>query len=131
MTDDGGWHIGLADPLRPKRRLGRIRLIDRGLGTSGSGTQFFRHRGRRYGHILDPRTGWPAEGVYSVTVLAPTAALADGLATALYVLGPEAAQRYCQEFPGIAMFMVCRAGDRAEVRTAGFAEGELTMTSAP
>jgi thiamine biosynthesis lipoprotein len=99
------------------------------LGTSGSGSQFFRHRGRRYGHILDPRTGWPVQGVYSVTVLAPTAALADALATALYVLGPEAAERYCREHPELAMFMVHREDGRPAVRSAGFAEGELVRSA--
>ncbi len=125
-----GWQIGITDPLRPRRRLGTIRLIDRGLGTSGSGSQFFRHRGRRYGHILDPRTGWPAQGVYSTTVLAPTAALADALSTALYVLGPDDAEGYCRQHPQIAMFMVCRSENgRPEIRSAGFAEGELTTTA--
>jgi thiamine biosynthesis lipoprotein len=82
-----GWRVGLRDPLRPARRLATITLRDRALGTSGSGTQFFVDRGRRLGHILDPRTGMPAEGVVSATVLAPTAADADALATALYALG--------------------------------------------
>ena len=84
-----GWPIGLCDPLRSDQRLAVFHLYDRALGTSGSGRQFFRSGGRRYGHLLDPRTGWPAEGVYSSTVLAPSAALADALATAFYVLGPE------------------------------------------
>jgi thiamine biosynthesis lipoprotein len=82
-----GWKVGLRHPLRPGRRLAAITLVDRALGTSGSGTQFFVERGRRLGHLLDPRTGQPAEGVISATVLAPTAAEADALATALYVLG--------------------------------------------
>ena len=88
-----GWMVGLRDPLRPGRRLATIRLVDRALGTSGSGTQFFIDRGRRLGHILDPRTGFPAEGVVSATVLAPTAADADALATALYALGTEGLDR--------------------------------------
>lgn len=83
-----GWKVGLRHPLRPGRRLATINLVERALGTSGSGTQFFVERGRRLGHLLDPRTGRPAEGVISATVLAPTAAEADSLATALYVLGP-------------------------------------------
>lgn len=82
-----GWKVGLRHPLRPGRRLATITLVDRALGTSGSGTQFFIERGRRLGHILDPRTGRPAEGPISATVLAETAAEADALATALYVLG--------------------------------------------
>jgi thiamine biosynthesis lipoprotein len=83
-----GWPVGLRHPLRTGVRLATIALVDRALGTSGSGTQFFVDRGRRLGHILDPRSGRPAEGVISATVLAPDAATADALATALYVLGP-------------------------------------------
>jgi len=83
----GGWPVGLRHPLRPNRRLATIRLTDRALGTSGSGTRFFVERGRRLGHILDPRTGQPAKGVISATVLADSAAEADALATAAYVLG--------------------------------------------
>ncbi len=82
-----GWKVGLRHPLRTGRRLATFTLCDRALGTSGSGTQFFVDRGRRLGHVLDPRTGRPAEGVLSATVLAPTAAEADALATAAYVLG--------------------------------------------
>jgi thiamine biosynthesis lipoprotein len=88
-----GWRVGLAHPLRPGRRLATFTLEDRALGTSGSGTQFFLDRGRRLGHILDPRTGLPAEGSLSATVLAPSAADADALATALFVLGPEGLPR--------------------------------------
>ena len=57
------WEIGIRHPRQPGRRLGVVRLHDRALGTSGGQFQSFRHRGRRYGHILDPRSGWPAEGV--------------------------------------------------------------------
>jgi thiamine biosynthesis lipoprotein len=83
----GGWNVGLRHPLRPGRQLASITLRDQALGTSGSGTQFFVDRGRRLGHLLDPRTGVPAEGVLSATVLAGSAAEADALATAAYVLG--------------------------------------------
>lgn len=87
------WPVGVRHPLRPGRRLATVQLEDRALGTSGSGTQFFIDRGRRLGHILDPRTGTPAEGVLSATVVAPTAAEADCLSTALYVLGPAGLPR--------------------------------------
>jgi thiamine biosynthesis lipoprotein len=85
---DEGWTVGLIHPLRPRKRIGEIRLCNRALATSGSGTQFFTHRGRRYGHILDPRTGQPADAMLSATVAAPTAAEADAISTALYVMGP-------------------------------------------
>jgi FAD:protein FMN transferase len=85
-----GWPVGLRHPLRPAERLATITLADRALGTSGSGTQFFIDRGQKLGHILDPRTGRPAAaGVISATVIAPEAADADALSTALYVLGAD------------------------------------------
>lgn len=62
-----------------------------------------------FGHILDPRTGWPAEGVLSVTVLAPTAAEADALSTAFYVMGPNKADKYCQQHPHVSALMLCPA----------------------
>jgi len=88
-TGRTGWTVGLVHPSKPQTRLGTVTLRDRSLGTSGSQTQFFVYRGRRLGHLIDPRTGRPAEGVLSATVLAPEACDADALATAVYVRGPE------------------------------------------
>jgi thiamine biosynthesis lipoprotein len=96
------WWIGLRHPLAPARRIGEVRIRDRALGTSGSGTQFFVHQGKRYGHILDPRTGWPASGTLSTTVAAETGAEADALATAFYVMGRDAAIGYCRRHPSVS-----------------------------
>lgn len=76
------------------------------MSTSGAGIQFFRHEGKRYGHILDPRTGMPAENVLSVTVLAPTAAEADALSTAFFVMGLEKTAEYCDTHPEIGVMLV-------------------------
>ena len=125
------WTIGVKDPLRDQRRLGQVELNDRALGTSGAQFQSFRHRGRRYGHILDPRTGWPAEGVLSVTVLAPTAAEADALSTAFYVMGPEAAMDYCRNQPSIAALVFASAtGNRWELHHSGLAEESADLLAA-
>jgi thiamine biosynthesis lipoprotein len=103
----GRWEIAVRNPLRPETPLGVLRLRDRGLGTSGSAFQQFIEGGRAYGHILDPRTGEPAAGgPASVTVLAPTAADADALSTAFYLLGPEAASDYADRNPGVGILMV-------------------------
>ena len=129
FPDAAGWVIGLGHPLREGKRLGEIRLRDRALATSGSAKQFFRHQGRRYSHILDPRTGRPAEGVLSATVLAPTAAEADAVSTALFVMGPEAAVEYCRSRPEIAAVLVCpdRAARGIEITSAGFQQDELNL----
>jgi thiamine biosynthesis lipoprotein len=110
------WTIGLRHPLRPKVRLAEFYLRDQALSTSGSGTQFFYHAGRRFGHILDPRTGWPVEGIHSVTVTAPTAAEADALSTAFYVMGPDKVAQYCAGRPEIAALFVLPSQRETDVR---------------
>jgi thiamine biosynthesis lipoprotein len=128
-TARDGWTVGIHDPLRRGRRIGQLRLRDRALGTSGSANQSFRHHGRRYAHILDPRTGWPAEGVWSATVLAPTAAEADALSTAFYVMGADAAFRYCRARPDLAAVLVSSSpeGQPPAILTAGLQEDEFTV----
>lgn len=101
-----GWTIGVSHPLFPEKRLGEILLRDRALSTSGSTRQFFRAGGKRYSHIVDPRTGWPTLGVLTTTVLAPTAAEADALSTAFFVLGPEKTAEFCANRPELGVLMV-------------------------
>jgi thiamine biosynthesis lipoprotein len=127
--EDRGWSVGVRHPLRPDRRLAEIRLCDRALATSGSSVQFFRYGGKRYGHILDPRTGWPAEGVFSATVVAPTAAEADALSTAFYVLGPQAALEFCDQHTTIGTIILYpgSAGNTVELATAGLESDEWRL----
>jgi thiamine biosynthesis lipoprotein len=113
-SEGTGWRVAIRHPLRQSETLAELVLRNQALSTSGAGTQFFIRRGRRYGHILDPRSGYPAEGLYSATVLAPTAAEAEGLSTALYVMGPERAGQFCATRPEIAALLVApgeREGD--------------------
>jgi thiamine biosynthesis lipoprotein len=110
------WPVGLRHPLRPTQRLCEFYLRDESLSTSGAGTQFFRRRGRRYGHILDPRTGRPAEGIYSATVVAPTAVEAEALSTAFYVMGPDKVADYCRTRPDVAALLVTPAEREGEIR---------------
>jgi thiamine biosynthesis lipoprotein len=115
-----GWPIGLRHPLRPAQRLCEFVLCDESLSTSGAGTQFFHRRGRRFGHILDPRTGRPADGVYSATVIAPTAALAEALSTAFYVTGPDKVAEYCRTRPEVAAALVTPTQREGEIRLHAF-----------
>jgi len=94
-----GWPVGLGHPWNMRRRLGVVWLRDRALGTSSATFQHLTHQGRKLGHILDPRSGWPAEQLASASAIAPTAAEADALATAFFVLGVEGTRVYCQEHP--------------------------------
>ena len=117
----GGWPVGLGDPHRTTRRLGTVLLRDRAMGTSGSNVQFFRLGGRRVGHILDPRTGQPADpdrpgGLLSATAFADSAADADALSTALYVLGLDGAAALLDANPRFGGILVpAPAGPRLRV----------------
>jgi thiamine biosynthesis lipoprotein len=90
-----GWPVGIKHPWDPEKRLAVVWLKDRGLGTSAATFQHLEHHGRKLGHILDPRTGWPAQGMASATVTAPNSSEADALATAFYILGADKARQYC------------------------------------
>lgn len=84
---DSGWAVGLAHPTKPRRRIAGLWLKDMALATSGSGKQYFHYKGRRYGHVIDPRTGQPAGDLQSLTVLMTSATDADAAATGLFVMG--------------------------------------------
>ncbi|MDA1018271.1 MAG: FAD:protein FMN transferase, partial [Planctomycetota bacterium] len=105
-NSQGGWPVGIRNPLFVDQRLASIVLRDQAMSTSGSNVQFFRYNGKRYGHILDPKSGWPVEGMLSVTVLAPTAAEADALSTAFFVRGLEIARRYCDNHPTVSALLI-------------------------
>lgn len=80
--------IGIQHP-REKKLLGEAYVSDGAVSTSGDYERFFMKDGKRYHHILDPETGWPAAKTRSVTIIASDHTLADGLSTAVFVLGPE------------------------------------------
>ena len=83
------WTVSIADPRKPGRIFGRVALSDQAIVTSGDYERFFLVDGKRYSHILHPKTGYPVPWMRSVTVLCPDAELADGLATAVFVMGVE------------------------------------------
>ncbi|HVV99773.1 MAG TPA: FAD:protein FMN transferase, partial [Planctomycetaceae bacterium] len=125
-----GWPIGVRNPNFPDRQLATLLLSGQGMSTSGSGVQYFRFGGRRYGHLLDPRTGWPVEGMLSVTVLAPTAAEADALSTAFFVLGVEKARSYCHNRTDVAALLIPHPppGRRLEPVNLGIPDDVLFIT---
>lgn len=93
---DRGWCVDIVSPRR-ETPLARVWLRDAALGTSGAGTQFAVIDGTRYGHVIDPRSGRPAEGMLSASVICPSATDADALSTAFLVGGPALASQYCEQ----------------------------------
>lgn len=101
-----GWTVGLRHPLEPEKRIADLFLRNRALATAGGGTQFFEHEGISYSHVINPRTGWPVHGRFTATVLAPTAAEADALATALFVMELDEAHAFFADKPELAAVLV-------------------------
>ena len=87
LPDGDPWRIGIRDPERPETLLGGVLMTGGALATSGDYARFLRIDGRRYGHILDPRTGWPVRGLVSVSVIAASCLVAGSLSTIAMLKG--------------------------------------------
>lgn len=97
------------------RCVARLALRGAALATSGAGEQFVGVDGTRRGHVLDPRTGWPAAGILSASAVADDAAEADALATAFFVGGLELARAYCDTHPRTMALIVPEGAETAVV----------------
>ena len=110
------WRVGISTPsptAGPDSIHRVISLEDRAMATSGDYRSFFTADGKRYSHIIDPRTGYPvANGVVSVSVIAPDCTLADGLATAVMVLGAGDGLALIETLDRVDALLVVRDGDR-------------------
>lgn len=91
------WHLGIADPMHPGMVLKWVPLIESSVGMVEVNQRYVEANGRKFGQILDPRTGVPASGTQQVIVFARSAEFSDALATALCVLGPEASIRLVEQ----------------------------------
>ncbi len=89
-TDGTPWRVGIADPKKTSDYAGYVEVCDKSVITSGSYQRYFEYEGKRYHHIINPKTGKPSEsGLLSVTVISSDGSLADALSTAFFVLGKE------------------------------------------
>ena len=113
-----GWPVDLR-PRLASRRVGRLWVKNGAIGTSGAGEQFVEIDGRRYGHVIDPRTGRPAEGVLGASVITRDAASADALSTAFLIGGPDLARRYCAAHRDVLAVLVL---DEPRERTTVFGQ---------
>jgi FAD:protein FMN transferase len=101
------WTCGIQDPDRPGGQMIVLKVkTDCAVVTSGDYERYFDFQGRRYHHIIDPRTGYPAVGSRSVTVMARDPAVADAYATAFFILGPAKAAEIAGRIPGVAFILI-------------------------
>jgi len=126
--DGSDWRIAVEAPIANDRVVhGVIKLINKGLATSGDYRNFFEENGVRFSHTIDPRTGKPIRHrLASVTVVHPEAAYADAWATALMVLGEQ--QGYAlAEKNNIAALMLVKGGESfAELTTPAFEKASIS-----
>lgn len=92
-SPNGRWKIGIVDPRNSDEIVGTVELDSGAVATSGDNENFTVIQGRRYSHIIDPVTGFPAQGVASATAFGPRGELSDGMSASLFLLGSSAAMR--------------------------------------
>lgn len=112
------WNIGIRNP-RAEGDMAAVQVSNLAVVTSGDYERFFMRDGRRYCHILNPRTGYPARGLISVTVISSDPIIADAWATALFVLGPEG-MTFVEEIPNMEAMMV--SADQQIILSSGLKE---------
>lgn len=104
------WSIGIQNPRESQKILTRISVSDMAIATSGDYEKFFIYEGKRYHHIFDPRDGFPVERCQSVTIATKDCVTADGLATAVVVLGPDKGYSLCHKIDGVQCMIVDKGG---------------------
>jgi thiamine biosynthesis lipoprotein len=104
------WKIGMTNPFKPEKLLAVVPLNEGAVTTSGNYEKYVVFNGKRYSHIINPATGYPATGLCSVTVFGPNAETANGLSTSIMVLGKEEGLLLLQKFPDYSSVMITDNG---------------------
>ncbi len=116
-AEESGWVIQVNHPISDGP-LANVRLQEGALATSAATFRKFEHEGKTYGHVLDPRIGYPSNALLSATAHAPQSAMADALSTAVFVAGAELAERLCQDDPRLG-FLLLGTEENAPYRVVG------------
>jgi thiamine biosynthesis lipoprotein len=106
QSDNKSWTIGIVNPMNKNKVFATFPLDDSAVETSGSYEKYVTFNGKRYSHIIDPRTGYPASGIVSVSVFAKQTEIADALATGIFVLGVDVGLDLINQLKGIGCIIV-------------------------
>jgi len=100
------WTVGIADPEQTNRPFSALKISDMAIATSGSYEKFVTINGKRYSHTIDPKTGLPVSGVKSVSIICPSAELADALATPVVVMGVKVGLELINQIKQVACIVI-------------------------
>lgn len=105
------WKVAITNPMDKNKVFALLPITDGAVVTSGNYEKYVNFNGKRYTHIIDPRTGYPSSGIISVTVFAPKAELADALATSVFVMGKETGLDRINQLPKIECIIIDDKGN--------------------
>jgi thiamine biosynthesis lipoprotein len=107
-TDNKPWKVGIQDPLKSRGEFaGTLSVVNKSVVTSGNYERYFEAEGKRYHHIIDPRTGYPSESeIISVSVISDLSIDGDGLSTGLYIMGLNKAYRLIEALEGMDAVLI-------------------------
>jgi len=110
QPDGKDWQVAITNPLEKTKAFGLLPITNQAVVTSGNYEKYIVFDGVLYSHIIDPRTGYPATGILSVTIFAAKAELADALATSVFVMGIETGLNRIGQIPGVECIIVDEKG---------------------
>ncbi|RYG10096.1 MAG: FAD:protein FMN transferase [Chitinophagaceae bacterium] len=106
QPDGSLWNIGITDPKNPTELLAVVPLAQGAVVTSGSYEKFVVFNGKRYSHLINPKTGYPATGLSSVTIFGPSAEIANGLSTSIMVMGKKEGLKLLKKYPEMSYIII-------------------------
>ncbi len=100
------WLVGIANPLSKNKVFSWLPIVESSVATSGNYEKYITLNGKKYSHIIDPRTGYPTTGINSVSVFAKQAELCDALATAVFIMGRDTGIHMINQIDGVEVVVV-------------------------
>lgn len=110
------WRVGINNPFKARKMIAVLRMKEESVATSGSYEKYVEFAGKRYAHIINPKTGYPASGLISVTVYGPSAEFANGLSTSMMVLGAREGLKLLRQFPAYKAVWMSDGGRVGRIR---------------
>lgn len=110
QTNGDDWKVAITNPLNKNKAFALLPITNGAVVTSGNYEKYVNFNGKRYSHIIDPRTGYPSTGIISVTVFAPKAELADALSTSVFVMGKDVGLNRINQLPNIECIIIDEDG---------------------